>query len=98
MISFQRGLIDMVLVYWGTSFDWAQMKTQQRWKLPVAIVRAHKRRSSGSWRRWRSPMRRALAYLAETDDDREWVPNPRQPPDAAADRRKALSDLGDVAR
>lgn len=78
MISFQRGLIDMVLVYWGTSFDWAQMKTQQRWKLPVA----DRARAEAAQQRFLEALAQSdasrVAYLAETDDDREWVPNPRQ--------------------
>jgi hypothetical protein len=80
-VSFQRALLDVVLAY-----DWADLdrllgpdgdargRIVLRLAHPDRIAQARQRTLDGLDRS--DDARRA--YLAETDDDREWVPSPRQ--------------------
>ena len=80
MLGFQRAFVNLVLAY-----DWRQLDNlfrgraaSRRFVFPVAdkarVTRAHElllfalERSAAE----------RVAYLAETDDDREWVPSPTQ--------------------
>jgi hypothetical protein len=81
MLSFQRGLINMVLAY-----SWAEANTLMRsfFGSPPLIriklddkKRMHTARDLFLQALDYSDQCRA-AYLAETDNDREWVPSPRQ--------------------
>lgn len=77
MIAFQRAALEIVLAY-----DWKELDRLFRDRGPIRIRIADK----GRVRRARDLILAGLdaadrcrrAYLAETDDDREWVPNPRQ--------------------
>lgn len=79
-VGFQRALLDLVLAY-----DWSGLsRAFERGDEPpvVVIALAHPERIEQA----KAVALAALdqsdvareAYLAETDDDREWVPNPRQ--------------------
>ena len=81
-VSFQRAALDLVLAYKWTELD---KLLQRRGRLeertirikldkPELVAAARQRILEGIEHSARS---REL-YLAETDDDREWVPNPRQ--------------------
>jgi hypothetical protein len=80
-VSFQRALIDVVLAY-----DWSEIDPLLRsdGDRPDRIVLrlAHPDRIAQARERILEGLDRSddarRAYLAETDDDREWVPNPRQ--------------------
>jgi len=78
-VAFQRAALNLVLAYDWSALD-ALLLRQREMKLHIPLreparmkqVRAllmEGLRFSGMAR---------LAYLAETDDDREWIPNPRQ--------------------
>jgi hypothetical protein len=77
MIAFQRAAVELVLAYQWNELD--KLFGEDR---PLTIRIADK----GRVRRARTLVLAGLAaaercrraYLAETDDDREWVPNPRQ--------------------
>lgn len=80
-VSFQRALIDLVLAYdWSGLDPLIASRGRQRGELVLRLAHAEKVRDA---RRLlleglaRSDEARR-AYLAETDDDREWMPNPRQ--------------------
>ena len=80
-VSFQRALLDVVLAY-----DWSDLdhllhgggedhdRIVLRLAHPDRVAQARERIFEGLDRSDES----RIAYLAETDDDREWVPNPRQ--------------------
>ncbi len=81
-VSFQRALLELVMAY-----DWAGANKivriiERRQSKPLVIKLAHPEKVA----RARRHLLRGLelsdqarqAYLAETDDEREWVPNPRQ--------------------
>jgi len=108
MLAFQRAVVDLVLAY-----DWSGLDRLLRWDQdrpppPITI----KLGDAGRVRAARDLIlagvdhaeRARQAYLAETDDDREWVPSPRQknhPVPLAMDQ--AMYDrwgaiLGDVRR
>ncbi len=77
MVAFQRGLLDLLLVYWSPTLNPQQIKTG------VFTLKAHDRpRSVAAKQRFLDALDQSeaarTAYLAETDDDREWVPSPRQ--------------------
>jgi hypothetical protein len=79
MISFQRALLHV-----GAAYQWSAL-VQQRGEPAGGILRVPLRHP-GDMKRAGTLAAEALghadrcrlAYLAETDDDREWVPNPRQ--------------------
>jgi hypothetical protein len=78
-VSFQRALIDFVLAYDWSGIDKAiddELRETIVLRLvhPDRIAQARDRILEGIDRS--DEARRS--YLAETDDDREWVPNPRQ--------------------
>lgn len=85
MISFQRAAVELVLAY-----RWTELDKLFKWKLfgsnkdmPVITIKLV---DAGRVKRARELIltgldhadKTRLAYLAETDDDREWVPNPKQ--------------------
>jgi len=79
MISFQRGLVELVLAYRWSALDQLFNRDDDK-PLVIELVDASR------VRRARDRFIAALAfsaqereaYLAETDDDREWLPSPRQ--------------------
>ncbi|MFN0250177.1 MAG: hypothetical protein ACKV2T_25055 [Kofleriaceae bacterium] len=80
MVGFQRAFVNLVLAY-----DWRQLDKlvrrgdgDRRLVIPVADkARVKKAYELFVFALERSAAER-VAYLAETDDDREWVPNPKQ--------------------
>ena len=78
MISFQRGVVELVLAYRWSELD--KLFSGNDRSITIKLVDA------GRVRRAHNLFVSALAfsgqereaYLSETDDDREWVPNPRQ--------------------
>lgn len=78
MLAFQRGVLDVLLIYWSPTLDWRALKEAPRWKLPVV----DRGRALAAQQRFLEALTQSdlsrQAYLAETDDDREWVPNPKQ--------------------
>lgn len=82
MLSFQRAALELVLAYRWTELDRLLQSTSMarmsvvtiRLEQPGRIARVRALILAGVEHAERS----RLAYLAETDDDREWVPNPRQ--------------------
>jgi hypothetical protein len=79
MVSFQRAAVELILAYRWTELD-KLLGGGDPGKITIKLVDA------GRARRARELLMNALAfsererqaYLAETDDDREWVPNPKQ--------------------
>jgi len=79
MVSFQRAAVELVLAYRWSELD-KLLGRDEPDKIVIKLVDA------GRVRHARELMINALgysererqAYLAETDDDREWVPNPSQ--------------------
>jgi hypothetical protein len=82
MIAFQRALLDLVLAYRWTELDklFEALDSDQRPKITIRL--AHRERVSAARERILEGLTHAdrarVLYLAETDDDREWVPNPEQ--------------------
>ena len=78
MVSFQRAAIDLVLAYRWTEIDKMLGGGQPVLRIiledPARVKRARDRILAGLDHSDRS----REAYLAETDDDREWLPSPRQ--------------------
>ena len=80
-VSFQRALIDV-----GLAYDWSDLDhllhgdSESRDRIVLRL--AHPDRIAQTRQRLLEGLDRSdesrIAYLAETDDDREWVPNPRQ--------------------
>ncbi len=80
-VSFQRGLADLFLAYeWNeldrifSPFSTEQKKIEIKLREPARIAQAKQRFIEGI----QYAEQARLLYLAETDDDREWVPSPRQ--------------------
>jgi hypothetical protein len=80
-VSFQRALIDVVLAYDWTEID-RVLHSEHEGRDRIVLRLAHPDRIAQARQRLLDALDRSdetrLAYLAETDDDREWVPNPRQ--------------------
>ena len=78
MISFQRAGVELVLSYRWSELDKLFQGKQPRMSIqlidPGRVKHARELVLAGL--RYADQTREA--YLAETDDDREWVPNPRQ--------------------
>jgi hypothetical protein len=78
MVSFQRAALDLLLAYRWTELDKALAGGHPVIRLvledPARVARARERILLGLSHSDRS----REAYLAETDDDREWLPSPRQ--------------------
>ncbi|HRC58786.1 MAG TPA: hypothetical protein PKU97_22840, partial [Kofleriaceae bacterium] len=83
MVAFQRAAMELLLAYRWAELDRLPMVFGRRGSLEKFIIplgdagrvrRAHKLILEGLTHADRC----RAAYLAETDDDREWVPNPRQ--------------------
>lgn len=79
MTAFQRAIAELVLAYrWNEADKLFGDDDVERITLRLGdaagVVRAHRLILDGLAHSDRS----RAAYLAETDDDREWVPNPRQ--------------------
>ena len=80
MVSFQRGLVELVLAYRWSELDKLFAGRGDDQPITIKLVDA------GRVRRAHNLFVSALAfsgqereaYLSETDDDREWLPNPRQ--------------------
>lgn len=81
-VSFQRAAMDILLAYDWSGVD--ALLAERRRDLPskVVIKLAHRDRIDEAKKRLLEGLERSdesrRLYLAETDDDREWVPNPRQ--------------------
>jgi len=78
MIAFQRAIIDLILAY-----DWHQLDRLMQDSMPVIkIPLKEKGRVTAAKKLILDALdlsdRSREAYLAETDDDREWLPNPKQ--------------------
>lgn len=80
-VSFERAALDVVLAYdWSEAAKLGRRRSERPAQLvvplrePGRIAQAKKRILEGLEQ---SDLERR-AYLAETDDDREWVPSPRQ--------------------
>jgi hypothetical protein len=86
-VSFQRAAIHLLLAYkwpeWrpGEIIDWAEGDSDAR-KGPLVIKLARPKQIATARRLILKGLdhadRARRSYLAETDDDREWLPNPRQ--------------------
>jgi hypothetical protein len=82
-VSFQRAILDLVLAYDWAAVD-AVLSARRGRDIPdtVTLKLAHPERIAGAKARLLEGLDRSedsrVAYLAETDDDREWVPNPKQ--------------------
>ncbi|MBA2538385.1 MAG: hypothetical protein H0V17_02015 [Deltaproteobacteria bacterium] len=80
MISFQRAFVELVLSYQWSDLDKLFFGDGDSTKLTIKlgdkqrVTRARELILNGL----AAAERCRTAYLAETDDDREWVPNPRQ--------------------
>jgi len=82
MLAFQRALLEVLSAYQapsrgelGAAFEGrGQARVVIRLRDPARILRAREQVLLGL----AEAERCRQAYLAETDDDREWVPNPRQ--------------------
>lgn len=78
MLSFQRAAVELILAY-----KWSELDQLFRGDPERLVIRVNDR---GRVKRARELILQGVdfadrcraAYLAETDDDREWVPNPRQ--------------------
>jgi hypothetical protein len=78
MIGFQRAFVNLVLGYDWRQLDRIFMGGDKRLVFPISDkARVKKAHELFVFALDRSAAERT-AYLAETDDDREWVPNPRQ--------------------
>jgi hypothetical protein len=79
-VSFQRALLDLALAYDWSGISPALDRHDRPGVLTLAL--AHPERIEQARARVLEGLeqsdRARRAYLAETDDDREWVPNPRQ--------------------
>jgi len=79
-VAFQRALIDFVLAYDFGDLD-GVLPTHSK-KRVVRIRLLHPERVQAAreqiWMGLRRSRAARAAYLAETDDEREWMPNPRQ--------------------
>lgn len=82
-VSFQRAALSVVLAYDWDALD-SILERLDRGKVPDKLVISlkHPERVAQARRLILTGLEHAdacrRAYLAETDDDREWVPNPRQ--------------------
>ena len=81
-INFQRGALELALAYRWTELD-RLFRMVRSGDKPTITLRIEKRsRVAAARARFLEALEQAdrcrEAYLAETDDDREWVPNPRQ--------------------
>jgi hypothetical protein len=78
MLSFQRAAVELILAYKWSELDKLWKGDVERLVIhmndPARVKRARERILQGV----EYADRCREAYLAETDDDREWVPNPRQ--------------------
>jgi hypothetical protein len=80
-VSFQRALVDLVLAYdWSGLADLRLLFSEQSDNLTLKLV--HPERVAEARKKILAGLglsdEARRAYLAETDDEREWVPNPRQ--------------------
>jgi hypothetical protein len=78
MVSFQRAALELVLAY-----KWSELDRVFRGRFDRIVIRVDDARRVQRARELilagvDHADRCRAAYLAETDDDREWVPNPRQ--------------------
>jgi hypothetical protein len=80
MISFQRAGVELVLAYRWSELDKLFTAKDDRIRISIKLVDRgrvnHARELVLAGLTFADQTREA--YLAETDDDREWVPNPRQ--------------------
>jgi hypothetical protein len=81
-VSFQRAAIDLVLAYDWSGIDASVAERHRDVPSKIVIKLAHRDRIDAARKRLLEGLERSdesrRLYLAETDDDREWVPNPRQ--------------------
>ncbi|HUQ03909.1 MAG TPA: hypothetical protein VM261_15535 [Kofleriaceae bacterium] len=78
MLSFQRAGVELVLAYKWSELDQLFRGEPERLVIRVNDAARVKRAREHILRGVDFADRCRAAYLAETDDDREWVPNPRQ--------------------
>jgi len=80
MIDFQRALGELVLAYRWSELDRLFSRGESEHRITIHLV--DKNRVTRAREHVLAGLEHAdlcrAAYLAETDDDREWVPNPRQ--------------------
>jgi hypothetical protein len=78
MVSFQRGIVEIVLAYRWSELDKLFGDADQ----PITIKLVDAGRVRRAYNLFVSALafsgQEREAYLRETDDDREWLPNPRQ--------------------
>ncbi|WP_428262414.1 hypothetical protein [Haliangium sp.] len=82
MVSFQRAALELILAYQWTEIDKLLTMTMSG-SMPVITIHLDDPARIATARELilagvDHAARSREAYLAETDDDREWVPNPRQ--------------------
>lgn len=80
MLSYQRAGVELVLAYRWSALDQLFVRggDDQRFVIPLLDAERVKRARTRILAGAEHADRCRKAYLAETDDDREWVPNPRQ--------------------
>jgi hypothetical protein len=78
MIAFQRAAVELVLAYRWSELDKLFGRGEPRIVLPVAAADRVRRARAAIIEGVGYADRCRAEYLAETDDDREWVPSPRQ--------------------
>jgi hypothetical protein len=80
MIAFQRAGIELVLAYRWSELDKLFVRSDGERRLVVALVDAGRVKHAHAMivQGLALAERCRLEYLAETDNEREWVPNPRQ--------------------
>lgn len=81
-VSFQRAALDVVLAYDLSDLAKAAVQLDQPGDVPIVIHLVHPDRIAAATARLLEGLdqsdRARRDYLAESDDDREWVPSPRQ--------------------
>ena len=82
MVSFQRAFLEIILAYKWTELDSLVQSIFRGPPPKITIYLAHRDRIHHAKKLILAGLGHAdqsrLSYLAETDDDREWVPNPQQ--------------------
>jgi hypothetical protein len=78
MVSFQRAFVEIVLAYRWNELDKLLGRGDKRIVIRLADAERVKHARKLIVAALEYSDRSRAAYLAETDDDREWLPNPRQ--------------------
>ncbi len=79
-VAFQRAIIDFVLAYDGGDLDGVLATGSKKRVVRIRLLHPERVRAAREqlWMGLRRSRAARAAYLAETDDEREWMPNPRQ--------------------